>query len=167
MGQSLRDPFDISYGLCVLNSSRNLSNVSRVLQTCKIVGGVSGAICLLVSLLVAVFLLIFVNKTLLQRLTLYYASIMVVYDATFAAFVLSQNYDEDEQRMISPTACAVVSKVYLYAVMATPDFAAIVANYTMILFVRLSCNALRPTPRWLKICLECVCVIVALKFSSL
>ena len=48
--------------------------------------------------------------------------------------------------------------------MATPDFAAIVANYTMILFVRLSCNALRPTPRWLKICLECVCVIVALFF---
>ena len=68
MEQSLGDPFDISYGLCVLNSSRNLSNVtvSRVLQTCKIVGGVSGAICLLVSLLVAVFLLILVNKTLLQ-----------------------------------------------------------------------------------------------------
>ena len=31
---------------------------------------------------------------------------MVVYDATFAAFVLSQNYDKDEQRMASPIACA-------------------------------------------------------------
>ena len=103
MKTSLGDPFDISYGLCILNSSHhNLSNVSQVLQKCQIVGGVSGASCLLVSLLVVVFLLVFVRKTRLQRLILYYASMMVVYDGMFVAFVLSQNYDGDGHRINSP-----------------------------------------------------------------
>ena len=167
MKTSLGDPFDISYGLCILNSSHhNLSNVSQVLHKCKIVGGVSGASCLLVSLLVVVFLFVFVHKTRLQRLILYYASMMVVYDGMFVAFVLSQNYDSDGHRINSPTACAVISKLYLYSVMATPNFAAVVTNYMMILFLLLSCNELRiqSTPKWLKICLECVCVAVAFFF---
>ena len=168
MRANLGDPFDISYGLCKLNSSHhNLStNVSQVLQKCQIVGGVSGASCLLVSLLVVVFLLVFVHKTRLQRLILYYAGMMVVYDGMFVAFVLSQNYDSDGHRINSPTACAVISKLYLYSVMATPDFAAVVTNYMMILFLLLSCNELRiqSTPKWLKICLECVCVAVAFFF---
>ena len=167
MMASLGDRFDISYGLCILNSSHhNLSNVSQVLQKCQIVGGVSGASCLLVSLLVVVFLLVFVHKTRLQRLILYYASMMVVYDGMFVAFVLSQNYDGDGHRINSPTACAIVSKLYLYSVMATPNFAAVVTNYMMILFLLLSCNELRiqSTPKWLKICLECVCIAVAFFF---
>lgn len=170
MRASLGDPIDISYSLCILNSSHhNLStNVSQVLQKCQIVGGVSGASCLLVSLLVVVFLLVFVHKTRLQRLILYYAGMMVVYDGMFVAFVLSQNYDSDGHKINSPSACAVIFTLYLYSVTANPNFAAVVTNYMMILFLLLSCNELRiqSTPKWLKICLECVCVAVAF-FSPL
>lgn len=85
-------------------------------------------------------------------------------ECSLLLYILSQYYDKDGERVNSATACAIISKVYLYAVMATPDFAAVVTNYMMILFLYLSCNEPHSTPKWLKICLECVCVTVALFF---
>lgn len=125
--------------LADMTRSEYLSNCTgnsteiEVLSSANLVFGVSGAVCSLISLVLLFTLVFFFRayRNILQRLILYYATVVIVYQV-LSGMLLVHRFHYRGQR----TVCAINVALLYYMVSVMYFLSAVIVNYSMYLVLR-------------------------------
>ena len=128
------------------------------LKTFNLVTGISGAVCLLISLLIVVFLLCVFKayKTTMQRLIIYNAVLTILYQFG-NVLQLEHQFSYKGQT----TVCSILGAFYMYIANVTFTFAAVIITYLLYLVLQLCITGSLSQSKFISYVVESLCIGIA------